>query len=595
MKYRPYQLEMNVETKKAFMRGDRAILNWLNTGGGKSVLFRGYVKDAVSKGTKTIVIMRRKELVLQAYNHIIKDGVKPSIIMAGQQKNFNPDSPIQICSIDTIHARLKKPEYQFLKDFKMIVIDEAHDCTSPSYHKFFMWLEGFKPNLSKIEEEAEEKRSELEQEWKAITKEYREKGEAHASFEEYFNKYLDRKSKSETLSQWANWRDNNKFSKIYIGLTATPFMVGKKYHDLWDSCIQTISSKELMEQGFLTDADVYAPEKQVDVSQLKVGMSGDYKASELFEAMGDSAIVGDIVDTYKKYGNNRPAILFAVHVAHSKLMAEAFNRAGINAIHCDADTPTDERERAIKGLKDGKYSILCNVNIFSTGVDIPQAEIGIMARPTASEILFIQQLGRLLRPCKICGKCGTAYGAEENCYQCGYDVPSYVKGNATILDHGNNSSRFGLPFDHRNSWLGPNESKNSKHAKPIEVGKTKICPACQCINPVLSTRCRNKGNDDLGIEACGHEFIKSSIPKGVKEVDGELVLVTEKKVITMRVMDSYNQLLTQARRYNWKKNAVMFKLYEIVGEDMFLVPILKEYKWVGKIIESNRKKEKANK
>ena len=81
----------------------------------------------------------------------------------------------------------------------------------------------------------------------------------------------------------------------------------------------------------------------------------------------------------------RPGLFLSLN---PNIYSIAFNKEGISAIHCDQSTKQGERDEAITKLANGEIKVLCNVNRFSTGVDIPQAEIGIMARPTASEILY---------------------------------------------------------------------------------------------------------------------------------------------------------------------------------------------------------------
>jgi DNA repair protein RadD len=396
-KLRSYQEEAITQARISFKKGLKRIMIWLATGGGKSVIFGQIVHNFKKSDTPTIFIVRRRQLIFQAHKHLSNWGIDCGMIMAGQKVDETKD--FQVCSIDTVISRMKKGDLDFLKRFKAVVVDECHDCTSPSYHKFFEFI---------------------------------------------------------------------GLDKIYIGLTATPFEVGNKTHEFWESCVKPIEVHELRDMGFLTDATVYMSHT-VDTSDLKTQATGDFKTQEAFDKMAEKRVVGNIVEEYNRLGKNKRAILFAVNVKHSEMMAEAFNEAGIPAIHCDQSTKQGDRDEAIRKLAEDKIKVLCNVNIFSTGVDIPQAEVGIMARPTASEILYIQQVGRLLRPYKICKKCKTERGAENECHVCGSKETSYTKQRAIILDHGENTARFGLPYDIREAVLTKEdlEAKKREEAKRV--------------------------------------------------------------------------------------------------------------------------------
>jgi superfamily II DNA or RNA helicase len=354
----------------------------------------------------------------------------------------------------------------------------------------------------------------------------------------------------------------------FIGLTATPFPIGKKIHDFWQCCVKPIEVHELRDRGYLTPCDVFIP-SEIDLSSIGT-KAGDYDQKDLAEKMSDMEIIGDVVETYQKLGNNKPAILFAVNKEHSILMAEAFTQAGIPAIHCDESTPQKERDEAIKGLQTGKYKILSNVNIFSTGVDIPEAEVGIMARPTKSEVLYIQQVGRLLRPYRRCGKCKTAYDNSEKCPVCGYDKPEYIKEKAVILDHGNNISRHGSPFRIRKAVLTKEDVKE-KEKDDSEMIAVKTCKNCFIAYPAHLKIC----------PSCQIENEKQQ--RVIKRKDGKLVPYNE----FLEIQESLKDFELTQRLKGLKPNFKFFKLYEKYGDTVYLYPELKVPKWIPKIVEKN--------
>jgi superfamily II DNA or RNA helicase len=91
------------------------------------------------------------------------------------------------------------------------------------------------------------------------------------------------------------------------------------------------------------------------------------------------------------------ALAFCVSIEHAETMAAFFNSKGISARSLTSHTPMSEREESLAQLRDGDLQILCSVDVFNEGVDIPQVNTLLMLRPTESGVVFLQQLGRGLR------------------------------------------------------------------------------------------------------------------------------------------------------------------------------------------------------
>ena len=376
-------------------------------------------------------------------------------------------------------------------------------------------------------------------------------------------------STSDNYVEFLNYCQETAKIPFYVGLTATPFPVGKKSHTFWDACVKPIEMHELREQGYLTPADIYIPH-EVDLKGVSV-RAGDFASGELSKAMQKLSVIGDVIETYKTKGQNKAAVCFCVDKEHSMRMALDFSKAGIPASHCDESTKQKERDIAINELQAGKIKVLCNVNIFSTGVDIPEAEIGIMARPTKSEILYIQQAGRLLRPYRKCGKCSRSYDNSKACPYCGYDKPSYIKQKAIILDHGNNTSRFGDIYDIRYPALTEEDVKARDEDKEENI-KIKTCKNCFLSYSAHLPCC----------PACGDNTVKERI---YKTEDGELRPYDEYEMIKNEFTNLQRFQLQYGRKENWK----YFKLYERFGEKvMKYKKELKVPKWIPKIYKKNQ-------
>jgi len=250
----------------------------------------------------------------------------------------------------------------------------------------------------------------------------------------------------------STWR---KLLEIYpdafvIGLTATPArMGGKGLGDIFESLIMGPSVKELIAWGKLSPYRYYSPPVAVDFSDLQVKY-GDYVQSEVALCMDKSEIIGDLITQYNKLAPGAKAVCYCASIAHSQHTADMFRLAGIPAIHIDGETKDLVRKAAINDFKLGKIRILCNVDLISEGFDVPAMEAVILARPTQSLTLYIQQAMRAMRIDK--------------------SNPDKV---AVIIDHVGNVYRHGLPDEDREWSL---ESKKKKTVSR-EVSM-KICPKC---------------------------------------------------------------------------------------------------------------------
>ena len=245
-----------------------------------------------------------------------------------------------------------------------------------------------------------------------------------------------------------------------LGVTATPErMGGITLADAFDSMVESLSVNQLIELGNLTRFKYFAPDSTIDLSNVRRGF-GDYNQSDLSNVMSVPNIIGDIVNDYQRLAAGKPAICYCVDVEHSKSVADAFKAADIPAAHCDGETPAVVRERIVDDFRCGKIQILCNAELFGEGFDVPNMQAVILARPTQSLTLYIQQALRPLRPDP--------------------DDPNKV---AVIIDHVQNYRKHGLPNTPHEWSLVPNNRKQkcprcSRWIKPVTEDGKKICPAC---------------------------------------------------------------------------------------------------------------------
>ena len=188
---------------------------------------------------------------------------------------------------------------------------------------------------------------------------------------------------------------------ILLGLTATPERQdGANILDDFCGVIAAeIRLPEAINQRHLCPFQYFGLDDDTDLSQI-TWRGGRYDISELSNLYtGENSRANKIISSLADLVTNVhriKALAFCVSQKHAEFMASKFNLAGINA---DVLTSKNTNERAAKqqALRQGEIQILCVVDIFNEGVDIPEVDTLLFLRPTESLTLFLQQLGRGLR------------------------------------------------------------------------------------------------------------------------------------------------------------------------------------------------------
>lgn len=255
--------------------------------------------------------------------------------------------------------------------------------------------------------------------------------------------------------------------------------MGKLYDDL----VVGTTTQELIDKGYLSKFRVYAP-AHPDLTGVKI-VKGDYETKGLSRVMQEGTLVADIVSTWLEKGEDRPTLCFGVDRAHAKKLQQQFLEAGVPTEYMDAFTEVEEREEIAAKFASGEIQVVCNVGVLTTGIDWDVRCI-ILARPTRSEILYTQIIGRGLR---------TAEGKDD----------------CLILDHSDTTLRLGFVSDIHHDKLDNGE----KNRNPLErkIALPKACPKCAFIKPPKTREC----------PACG--FAAQPVSK-VETQSGELMELT---------------------------------------------------------------------
>lgn len=412
-----YQEKLVNGCRRAIANGQKRIIAYLPTAGGKTMVAMGIVKSAREKGKRVAFVCNRVQLIQQTSEKFTAYGIQHGIIQGANTRD--PHLPVVVASIQTLDKR-------GMDDYDLLILDECHAC--------------------------------------AGTKAY-----------------------AEIMR-----------GKITIGLTATPYQKGLGRHHpklggpLFESIVAGVTMRELIDTGFLVDADVWAP-ADPDLRGVKV-VAGDYQEDQLGEAMDKAPLVGDIISHWFRLSHNRQTMVFAVNIAHSKHICQQFRDNGILAVHVDYRMTDEEKQDIYADFKAGRSMVLCNCALLSEGADFPACETLILARPTRSKVRFVQMFGRVLRTSVETGKT-----------------------KAIVLDHSGTVKRLGFPWDFSVTHLDdgkPKKSGGSDKEKPEPLPKA--CPKCHFMKPPKTPIC----------PGCG---FKSERPNEVETEEGELVQLRGKK------------------------------------------------------------------
>lgn len=180
-----------------------------------------------------------------------------------------------------------------------------------------------------------------------------------------------------------------------VGLTATPF--NPMLNKIYDGFLYEKDILESIEEGFLCDIKYKSRNTAISLDNVKTSC-GDFNQKELDNAINVKDRNQLIVDAYLQNAKGRNhAIVYCTSIEHSSNVAELFNENGVSSASLDSSIDSSERKRILKDFKNGTIKVLTNVNILTTGFDFPQLDMIIFARPTRSQILYTQAMGRGLR------------------------------------------------------------------------------------------------------------------------------------------------------------------------------------------------------
>ena len=269
-----------------------------------------------------------------------------------------------------------------------------------------------------------------------------------------------------------------------LGMTATPARLdGKGLRSLFDALVCGPTVKDLQAEGYLAPIETYSLPVGLDLEGVQTRM-GDYTKTQVDRRVSEKVIAGG-VSNYMRHAQGRRTIHYAVTRRHSERFVAGLKEHGVKAEHVDGETPKAHRAAIFRRFQEGRTDCVSNVELITEGFDCPEADCIMLGRPTQSETLYRQMVGRGMRP-KADGRAGL------------------------ILDLASNVYLHGLP-ESDVEWSLDDGVEPKSVAKAVVYKRT--CKHCGFTSSKMFVKCPK----------CGEGYLT----KDVQEVDVELFKVDE--------------------------------------------------------------------
>lgn len=331
---REYQLEALDAVESFRKQGITRQLISLPTGTGKTIVFSLLARRL---NAKTLLIAHREELLSQAADKF--SIVWPEVNVGVVKADVNQcDRCVVVASIQTACQPKRLAQ---LKEcgFELCIIDEAHHAVADSYVNVIRELGFFDP------------------------------------------------------AQPA--KTDGRPSKLLLGVTATPERGDKiGLYPIFQKIVFERSLETMIRGGYLSPLLGLQVVTRIDIQGVEV-QAGDFVISQLSKILNTPDRNQIIVENFKKYASDRKRTLaFCCDVKHSKDLAEAFSNAGVKASYIHGAMTSDERKGVLRDFATGAVKLLANCQILTEGYDQADIDCILLGRPTYSQSLYMQMIGR---------------------------------------------------------------------------------------------------------------------------------------------------------------------------------------------------------
>lgn len=254
-----------------------------------------------------------------------------------------------------------------------------------------------------------------------------------------------------------------------LGLSATPYRMKGGYlteqkNAVFTDIVYDLNSQfeRLIKEGYLAPVTTLKTKPHVDLTGVGT-RAGDYKLDELQKACGDDAMLkNSLVEVVKRSSGRRAWIVFIAGIENCNKCAQLLREMSVSAYAVSSSFSAEENATKIEAFRKGEIRCLVSADQLTTGFDVPQVDLIAMLRPTKSPGLYVQMIGRGLRPAE----------GKKDCL---------------VLDFARNIERLG-PIN--NPFI---RARTEKKASSKQQAPVRSCPGCQAYIPVQATVCPHCG------------------------------------------------------------------------------------------------------
>lgn len=333
---RPYQTHTIAAVQNDWAAGITDTLAVVATGGGKTVIFLELLHQCMRPGQRALIIAHRQELISQPFDRIAQfwpESSKQAGIVMAARNEFW--APIVIATVQTLQSPKRLAQLLSSGPIDYLIIDEAHHAVAKGYQNVIKALKDVNPALR------------------------------------------------------------------HLGVTATPIRADEKgLREVYEKESAHFGIKELVRDGFLAPPRWLAIQTGISVAEIRsqgAGADRDFNQKQLANVFETANCFDLVVESHNKYAAGRQAVAFTVSVAGAYALAETFCAAGIPAAAADGTTDMATRKALLNDFRAGKFQVLCNVALWTEGLDLPEISCVHQVRPTQSDGLYTQMIGRALR------------------------------------------------------------------------------------------------------------------------------------------------------------------------------------------------------
>lgn len=447
MKLRPYQLEALEAIDAAQRRGLRRVLLALPTGAGKTVIFSSLVAQ---HSGRALVLAHRRELIAQAKTRLEQQLGGEGRVVSVEMGDLRAadDARVIVASIRSLRPE-RLARLTASGGFDLVVYDECHHATANENAEVLRRLGVFEPD----------------------------------------------------------------FSGLLVGVTATTRRAdGEGLDKIFQEIVYAQTLADMIEQGYLRPLRGYTISTGIawdpQLLTREDDGQGEQRLADAIDVEDRNALVARSI---QELARDRRTIAFCVTVAHAERLARALNYFGVRAGMVCGAMPKAAREATLSAFAQGKLSVLTNVGVLTEGFDDPGVSAIAMVRPTRSESLYIQCVGRGMRLSEAAPDC-LVLDFVDACRLDLVTLPSLAGLPRALNLQGERLDQVVAQLGEQVDWLAEVVEDEDISLSELKARAKAFDPLTQSLNPEVQAV---SGADwfSLGPKGVGL-YVKGEYPKG---------------------------------------------------------------------------------